>query len=335
MTLWFSATAVTPALVARAAAERRRGLVADDGGAGRLRRSARLSPRSSTSPTSSRGPHADVRRRRARRRGQRCGPGGARCVAGASASALLTGVALAAVYPPAMKMAASWFGSRRGLALGLLIGALTLGKAVPYLMTTLFGDRMALPMLAGLGPGGARRRCWCSPLPPRRPLPGAVSRLRSARHPPHALGFAACGWRLPAIWATCGSSTRCGRGSACIATASFAAAGLGPAASMAGSAAAFLAIGSGAAGCGLAGYYADRLGKARVAGWSLAVERIVLGAHRRRFRPHAGLDLRAGHGVGLRGGRRLGAVLGAGRPSTRRPSTWARRSPSRPRSGSC
>ena len=54
------------------------------------------------------------------------------------------------------------------------------------------------------------------------------------------------------------------------ATASFAAAGLGPSASIAGSAAAFLAIGSGAAGCALAGYVADRMGKARVAVWALA-----------------------------------------------------------------
>ena len=37
----------------------------------------------------------------------------------------------------------------------------------------------------------------------------------------------------------------------------------------AGSVAAFLAIGSGAAGCGLAGYLADRFGKARIAMWAM------------------------------------------------------------------
>jgi MFS family permease len=61
------------------------------------------------------------------------------------------------------------------------------------------------------------------------------------------------------------------------ATASFAAAGLGPAASTAGSAAAFLAIGSGAAGCALAGYAADRMGKARVAGWALVTSATCAG----------------------------------------------------------
>jgi MFS family permease len=45
-----------------------------------------------------------------------------------------TGMALAGVYPPAMKMAATWFRSRRGLAIGTVVGALTVGKATPYLV---------------------------------------------------------------------------------------------------------------------------------------------------------------------------------------------------------
>jgi MFS family permease len=45
-----------------------------------------------------------------------------------------TGVCLAGVYPPAMKMAATWFRTRRGLAIGVVVGALTIGKAVPYLV---------------------------------------------------------------------------------------------------------------------------------------------------------------------------------------------------------
>jgi len=53
---------------------------------------------------------------------------------------LVTGAALALVYPPAMKIAAGWFRDRRGLALGLLIGALTLGKAFPHLLTAIFGS---------------------------------------------------------------------------------------------------------------------------------------------------------------------------------------------------
>jgi len=46
----------------------------------------------------------------------------------------LTGFSLAGVYPPAMKMASTWFRSRRGLAIGTVVGALTVGKATPYLV---------------------------------------------------------------------------------------------------------------------------------------------------------------------------------------------------------
>jgi MFS family permease len=46
----------------------------------------------------------------------------------------LTGFFLAGVYPPAMKMAATWFRTERGFAIGVIVGALTVGKATPYLV---------------------------------------------------------------------------------------------------------------------------------------------------------------------------------------------------------
>jgi MFS family permease len=46
----------------------------------------------------------------------------------------LTGFFLAGVYPPAMKMISTWFRSERGLAIGVIVGALTVGKATPYLV---------------------------------------------------------------------------------------------------------------------------------------------------------------------------------------------------------
>jgi MFS family permease len=49
-------------------------------------------------------------------------------------SRFTTGFFLAGVYPPAMKMAATWFRARRGLAVGAVVGALTIGKAGPYLV---------------------------------------------------------------------------------------------------------------------------------------------------------------------------------------------------------
>ena len=46
----------------------------------------------------------------------------------------LTGFALAGVYPPGMKLVASWCKEDRGLGIGLLVGAITLGTAVPHLL---------------------------------------------------------------------------------------------------------------------------------------------------------------------------------------------------------
>ncbi|MGH7808375.1 MAG: MFS transporter [Thermodesulfobacteriota bacterium] len=49
----------------------------------------------------------------------------------------LTGVCLAGVYPPGMKIMASWFKMDRGMAIGVLVGALTIGSASPHLLKVL------------------------------------------------------------------------------------------------------------------------------------------------------------------------------------------------------
>jgi sugar phosphate permease len=53
----------------------------------------------------------------------------------------LTGVALAGVYPPALKLVSTWFVRGRGLALGCVIAALTLGSSSPHLVRFL-ADRV-------------------------------------------------------------------------------------------------------------------------------------------------------------------------------------------------
>src|SRR5207248_6503720 len=50
-----------------------------------------------------------------------------------------TGFFLAGVYPPALKLMATWFRRGRGLALGTIVGALTLGSALPHLVNGLGG----------------------------------------------------------------------------------------------------------------------------------------------------------------------------------------------------
>lgn len=180
----------------------------------------------------------------------------------------VTGMSLALVYPPAMKIAAGWFRDGRGFALGLLIGALTLGKAFPHLLTALFGNEWREPMLLASGLaiiGGTlvvlivRDGPYVAATAPFDPH--AITRVLSSRGARLAtLGYLGHMWELYAMWTWV----------AVFATASFAASGI-TAASTAGSVAAFVAIGSGAIGCALAGYVADRIGRARVAMWAMLV----------------------------------------------------------------
>lgn len=194
----------------------------------------------------------------------------------------LTGAALALVYPPGMKIAAGWFRDRRGFALGLLIGALTLGKAFPHLLTALFADNWHQPMLlvSGLAALGgilvlAIVRDGPYVAATARFDPHAIRKILASRGARLAtFGYLGHMWELYAMWTWI----------AVFAAASFTASGLADA-SAAASIAAFLAIGSGAAGCGLAGYLADRLGKARVAMWAMlgsaacaALTAVVFGA---------------------------------------------------------
>jgi MFS family permease len=60
-----------------------------------------------------------------------------------------TGAALAAVYPPALKAMSSWYRTGRGLALGVMIGALTVGSALPHLINGLGGLRWELTLSIG------------------------------------------------------------------------------------------------------------------------------------------------------------------------------------------
>ncbi len=51
----------------------------------------------------------------------------------------VTGAFLALVYPPALKAMSSWYRTGRGMALGVMIGALTLGSALPHLVNAIGG----------------------------------------------------------------------------------------------------------------------------------------------------------------------------------------------------
>jgi MFS family permease len=60
-----------------------------------------------------------------------------------------TGAMLAGVYPVGMKLMASWFRRGRGLAIGVMVGALTVGSATPHLLRALPLDDIAASVSSG------------------------------------------------------------------------------------------------------------------------------------------------------------------------------------------
>ena len=179
-----------------------------------------------------------------------------------------TGTALALVYPPGMKIVAGWFTTRRGAALGVLVGALTLGKAVPYLLAALSGESWRTMMLlsSGLAAAGgvlAVTTVQDGPLATSSATfdPRAAVRVFTRRGTRlGVLGYLGHMWELYAMWTWVGVYV----------TASLASRGVGTASRL-GSLAAFVAIGAGAIGAVAAGFFADRRGRARVAAWAMMI----------------------------------------------------------------
>src|SRR6476659_2259308 len=59
---------------------------------------------------------------------------------------VLTGICMAGVYPVGMKLAATWARGDMGLMVGILVGALTLGSATPHLFNALGGVDWRMPI---------------------------------------------------------------------------------------------------------------------------------------------------------------------------------------------
>jgi len=174
-----------------------------------------------------------------------------------------TGFFLAGVYPPAMKMIATWWKDGRGLAIGTLVGALTVGKATPYLLRGLEHTTLAPVVLAASGgavAAGVLVLLLYRDGPhafERRPFDWGLVRAVLRERPVRLAigGYLGHMWELYAMWTW---------------VALFLAAGAGLRDNVA-DLAAFGAIAAGGLGCVLGGWAADRVGRERLTIWSMAL----------------------------------------------------------------
>jgi predicted MFS family arabinose efflux permease len=175
---------------------------------------------------------------------------------------IATGAALAGVYPPGIKIAAGWTRTRRGTAIGILVGAVTLGTAGPHLLR-LISDATSwrsVVLLAAASAGVSALIFWLfvregphqSGIAPFDiHMVGRVLRERGVRL---AIGgYLGHMWELYAMWSTLGLFL------SQVVAAHQRRPSIAPLMS-------FAVIGvAGALGCVAAGIWADRIGKSRVA----------------------------------------------------------------------
>lgn len=186
---------------------------------------------------------------------------------------LLTGVAMVGVYPVAVKLVTEWAPARRGVAVGILVAALTLGSALPHLI--LFADintpwQVVLLASSGLALAGAAIIVFLLPDSPVSPQGSvaqvSLSSLRSVLANKAAMladyGYFGHMWELYAMWVWFPAFVY----------ASFAARGEPGSLTAAAALIGFLTIGvGGASGSVVGGFLADRFGRTAVTSAAMAI----------------------------------------------------------------
>ncbi len=180
----------------------------------------------------------------------------------------LTGFFLAAVYPPALKAIATWFRRGRGVALGVMVGGISLGSATPHLIGAIGGAAWTwvvlvtslLTLVGGLlaefGTGDGP-----FPFPKSRFDPRQVGRaLRNRGVRLASAGYFGHMWELYAMWAWFLAFFSDAMASRDVADASRLA-----------SLATFAVIGIGLAGCWVGGILGDRWGRTKTTALALAL----------------------------------------------------------------